>query len=139
MRASLLPVAAFAALAFAAPAQAAPCHDVRGTWTFALQCGAIEAAGPFFGARTLYGTISAQEGCVFAGTLSPASGAGGAAWIGALHGDQNRTVSSDYVGAKATGELGDRRRGLFREMTLTYTFSEGPNTTACTGVGTRAD
>lgn len=128
-----------AASSVAVPVRAAPCHDVRGSWTFSLQCGAIEAAGPFFGMRTLYATITAQEGCVFAGTLSPAAGPGGAAWIGALHGDQNRAVASDYAGAKATGELGDRRRGLFREMTMTYTFSEGPNTTACTGVGVRAD
>ena len=135
MRASLLPVAAFAALAFAAPAQAAPCHDVRGDWTFTLQCVTVGATTRFE-TREIEGTISEQSGCVFAGELH------GYDWVGALHGDANRRVTSDYGGAKATGQLMDRRKGLFREMTFTYTFSvdgEPGAPTACTGVGVRAD
>ncbi|MBN8478614.1 MAG: hypothetical protein J0L91_06580 [Burkholderiales bacterium] len=138
MRAPLIPCAAIAIFAAAAPAQAAPCHDVRGDWTFTLQCAALGPA-PIFGARTLYATIGAQEGCTFTGTLSPVATGGGEPWVGALHGDQNRQVASDYAGAKATGELAERRRGLYREMTMTYTYSGGPNPTACTGVGVRAD
>ena len=138
MRTPLLSSAAFAILVSAGSAQAAPCHDLRGDWTFTLQCAALGPA-PIFGTRTLYGTISAQEGCTFTGALSPVAGGGGDPWVGALHGEQNRQVSSDYVGAKAIGALSDRRGGLFREMTLTYTYSGGPNPTACTGVGLRGD
>lgn len=124
----------------AATAQAAPCPDVRGEWNFTLQCAAIAPGGaPIFGTRLLYGTISAQTGCVFTGTLSVADGPGGEPWVGALHDDQNRGVASDYGGAKAVGELSDRRKGVYREMTMTYTFSGGPNPTACTGTGVRAD
>lgn len=140
MKTTRLAVILLSTLGAMSTAQAAPCPDVRGEWNFTLQCAAIPSeGGPIFGTRLLYGTISAQTGCVFTGTLSVADGPGGEPWVGALHDDQNRRVASDYGGAKATGELSDRRKGLYREMTFTYTYSGGPNPTACTGIGVRAD
>jgi hypothetical protein len=121
---------------------AAECHDVTGTWDFALHCVAVNAdtGAPFSGPRSWTGEITYQDGCVFHGVIS------GFDWVGALHGGDNRSVSSDFASAKATGELGRRggakRHGQFQEMTLTYTFSgdtgvAGGPQTACTGVGTR--
>jgi hypothetical protein len=114
-------------------ASAAPCHDVVGTWHFVLACVAHDPP-PRFDPRSFDGEITEQEGCVFAGTLP-----GGPWWIGALAGDGNRTVHSDFGGAKAVGELTARRGGLFTEMTFTYTFSgdEHAPPTACTGTATR--
>lgn len=118
-------------------ASAADCHDVTGTWDFDLRCVAIDpSTGPFSGPRSWTGEITYQDGCVFSGTIS------GFDWVGALHGDLNRKVSSDFATSKATGELSTKRGGLFREMSLTYTFagdSGGPGgpQTACTGTGTR--
>ena len=120
------------------PSYAADCHDVSGTWDFALKCIAYDTGtgAPFTGDRNITGEITKQEGCVFYGEL------GGLHWAGALHGDQNKLVSSDYGAAKATGELSRKRAGLFQDMSLTYTFSNpsipsGGPLTACTGSGTR--
>jgi 3-methylfumaryl-CoA hydratase len=78
-------------------ASAAPCHDVVGTWRITLACVAQDPP-PRFGTRESDGVITAQEGCVFAGMI------GDDAWVGALAGDGNRTVHSDFGGAKV-GEL----------------------------------
>ena len=115
-------------------ASAAPCHDVLGTWNFTLVCGATTTP-PHFGPRVPFsGDVTHQEGCVFLGTLLDR------AWVGALTGADNRTVLFDFGGAKAIGELEERRGGLFREMSVVYTY-EGTGATdpptACTGTATR--
>jgi hypothetical protein len=127
-------LAAVAVLSLAAGvASAAPCPDVLGPWSFTLSCGAATAP-PHFGARTMDGEVTHQEGCVFVGTLL------GRAWVGVLSGAGNRTVTFDFAGAKAQGELGDRRGGLYREMSVSYTY-EGTGgadpPTACAGTATR--
>jgi len=113
-------------------ASAAPCPDVVGTWQITLACVAQDPP-PRFGTRLSEGVISAQEGCVFAGMI------GDDAWVGALAGDGNRTVHSDFGGAKVVGELSARRGGLFTEMSFTYTFpgDDVAPPTACTGTATR--
>ena len=111
------------------------CPDIVGTWQFALTCGVATTPDPHFGPRSFVGTVSTQDGCVFVGTTSD-----GFTWVGALAGDGNRAVSSDYGGAKATGELSARRGSLYTRMTFTYTFSgptPGAASTACTGIATR--
>ena len=114
-------------------ASAAPCPDVVGPWRFTLACGSATTP-PHFGARLMDGEVTHQEGCVFVGTLL------GRAWVGVLSGAGNRTVSFDFAGAKAQGELGDRIGGLFRAMSITYTYDGTGETdppTACTGTATR--
>jgi len=124
-----------AVLAVPTAALAAPCHNVLGAWTFTLACVG-RPSPPHFDAQTLHGVVTDQEGCVFLGTLN------GFRWVGALAGDGNRTVHSDFGNAKAVGELSRRRDGLFTEMTFTYTYSEFGSppvtySTACTGTVTR--
>ena len=115
-------------------ATAAPCHDVVGTWTFTLTCGAATTP-PHFGPTTPFsGNVTHQEGCVFVGAI------GEYAWVGVLTGAGNRTVLFDFGGAKAQGELDDRRDGLYREMSITYTYDGTVATdppTACIGTATR--
>jgi hypothetical protein len=119
-------------------AMAGPCPDITGTWDFSLNCVAYDTGTgtPHAGTRAISGVVAFQEGCVFHGTL------GGYSWVGALHGDQNRSVESDYGGAKTTGGLDGMRGGVFQGMSLTYTYADfslpggGPQT-ACTGHGTR--
>ena len=126
-----LAVVAFASL-MPAVAVAAPCHNVLGTWDFTLSCG--QSTTPHFGTRTMEGEITLQEGCVFVGTLL------GYPWVGVLSGTTNRTVTSDFNGAKTHGQLADRRAGLFQQMTMIYTYDgsgESDPPTACTGTGTR--
>ena len=113
-------------------ASAAPCHNLLGAWTFTLACVG-RPSPPHFDTQILEGVVTAQEGCVFLGTLH------GFRWVGALAGDGNRTVHSDFGDAKAVGELSRRRDGLFTEMSFTYTFPGDATTAsnACTGTATR--
>ena len=115
-------------------ASAAPCPDVVGTWNFTLACGAATAP-PHFGPRLITGEVTHQDGCVFLGTLS------GYAWVGVLSGSGNRSVTFDFGGAKANGELTHRTGALYDEMSIAYTY-EGSGIatdppTACIGTATR--
>lgn len=123
----------WSAMLVAGGASAAPCHDVLGDWSFELSCVSTDVSPPHFGTSFPTGTITHQSGCTFAGLLN------GYPWVGVLHGDGNRTVSADFGGAKATGELASQRAGRFTQMEFAYTFT-GPtpgSPTACTGIATR--
>jgi hypothetical protein len=114
-------------------AAAAPCPDLEGTtWDITLNCVGIAptTGAPFFGPRTLVGTVTEQNACAFAGTLFTAND-----WVGVLSGPDGSTVNFDWVGAVGTGELTANRK----RMTFTYTLAgSGPvATTACTGRGVR--
>jgi hypothetical protein len=58
-----------------------------------------------------------------------------------LTGAGNRTVLFDFGGAKAQGELEERHGGLYREMSIVYTYEGTTATddppTACIGTATR--
>jgi len=115
-------------------ATAAPCHDVVGTWNFTLACGATTTP-PHFAPRIITGEVTQQNGCVFLGTLN------GYDWVGVLSGTGNRTVTFDFGGAKASGELTHRSGGTYDEMSVIYTYEGGgvatDPPTACTGTATR--
>ena len=114
-------------------ASAAACPDVVGTWNFTLACGAATTP-PLFGPRSISGEVTQQDGCVFVGTLN------GYAWVGVLSGAGNRTVTFDFGGAKASGELIHRSGGIYDAMSVIYTYDGTVATdppTACTGTASR--
>ena len=125
-RGALLSALVLPSLATAGPS----CPDLVGNWRFDLACVG-EPRVPAFDAISIFGEVVEQRGCVFRGTLNFFT------WVGAI--DPDGVIYSDYGGAKGVGEATDRRAGVYRGMTFTYTIPavDGGPATACTGTATR--